>query len=324
VSIRLKPGPTTRIEGRLTGYQNTTVVPGQVIVQPPDDSVSFARTVPIEKDGRFVIPGLAKGKYRLLVAPRRGPDPLMWADEPVTIIGEPVRRLVIPLQPTLAIGGEFSFKGRPAMLYDTRTFLTINAEYMPDRSDIRGLWPLAWTSVLPDGKFAITGLVPGQYRISVSGAEPWGWRPKSALYLGAPGEGARLEPIDLFDAPITIERGRNVFGVTIEMTNLTTTVAGKVESVTGRPVSRAAVTVFSVDSRFWTPGSRRYRSVVTDAEGAFRIEGLPEGDYLAVSPPSLQPPSPNPQVLDTLRARAVAFSLSEGGTKELVLRPGGL
>lgn len=319
VTFRLKPGPTTRVEGRLIGYANTTVIPGQVIIEPPEGPVSFVRTAPITSDGRFAIPGLTRGAYRLRVPPKRGPDPLKWADEQVTIIGEPVRRLVIAMHPTVAVGGEISFAGHLSLLYGTRVFLTVNLERVGDRPGAGDLWPATWASVLPDGRFGVTGLAPGQYRLSVSGAQPWGWHTKSALYMGAPGDGTRLAPVDLFDVPITIEAGRSVFGLTIEMTYRSTTTTGRVEDADGRPAAGAPVVVFSADHRYWAAGSRRYRLVFADRGGAFSIAGLPEGDYLAAAWPTPSP-GPDAEALEAIRPRAVAFSLSDGGTKELVLR----
>jgi hypothetical protein len=72
VNISLKPGPTTRIDGRLVDNVNTTVAPGQVILEPPDGPVSIVRSTRISADGRFAFVGLTPGSYRLIVPP---PDP---------------------------------------------------------------------------------------------------------------------------------------------------------------------------------------------------------------------------------------------------------
>ncbi len=324
LAFRLQPGPVTRVEGRLAGYVNTTVVPGQVLIEPPEGPVSFVRTARISPDGRFSVPGLTAGSYRLIVAPRRGPDPLNWAIQPVTLVGEPVRRLVIPLQQTMAVAGEIDFAGHLALLYGTRVFLTVNATPVGGRPGLAALLPHVFASVLPDGKFGLTGLMPGEYQLGVSGAEPWGWHIKSAMYSGPPGAGARLAPLDLFDAPIAVERGQNVFGLVITMTYLTTSVTGRVENAEGRPVTDAAVIVYSADPRYWRPPWRRVRVATVDREGAFAVAGLPEGDYLAVAQTSAAP-VPNAALLESLRSSAQAFSLPDGASKELRLQlPGGL
>ncbi len=113
VSIALKPGPTTRLEGRLVGYVNTTVVPGQIILEPPDGPVSIVRAARISADGRFAFVGLTPGSYQLIVAPKRGPDPLKWAVQSVVIAGEPIRRLLMPLHSTMALAGQDRVCGAP-------------------------------------------------------------------------------------------------------------------------------------------------------------------------------------------------------------------
>jgi hypothetical protein len=142
-----------------------------------------------------------------------------------------------------------------------------------------------------------------------------------------------LAPVDLFDVPITIEAGKSVFGLVIEMTYLSTTTTGRVEDEEGRPAGGAPVVIFAADPRYWTFGSRRYRVANADPSGAFKVLGLPEGDYLAAAWPQalqkapdprlVQAPAgqrPDPLLLTTLRPHAVAFSLPDGGTKELTLR----
>lgn len=317
VSLRLKPGPTTRVEGRLIGYVNTTVVPGQMVIEPEPGPVSIVRTVQITSDGAFAISGLTAGTYRLVVPTKYGPDPLKWATQQVTVATEPVKRLIIPMQSTMAIGGQIDFAGHLAMLYGTQVFLTVNATRVGDRSDLRGIMPDAWCTVLPDGKFALGGLMPGQYVLSVFGAETWGWHTKSAIYDGPPG-GRAPASTDLFDLPITIETGKNVFGLTIQMTYLSTTVTGRVEDAVGKPPGDAVVIVFSQDARYWS-STRRTQIALVDRAGAFTIAGLPQGDYLAVVQSRLAG-RPTPAQFEQLRGAAVAFSLPDGGTKELALR----
>jgi hypothetical protein len=320
VAIRLRAGPVTRLDGRLIGYSNTTVTPGLLILEPADAAVSIVRTTKISSDGRFAFQGLSAGSYRLVLIPKLGPDPLRWAIQPITLAGEPVRRLIVPTHPTMAMGGQIDFAGHLSMLYGTRVFLTVNATRVGDRW--RGLAPSTWSAVLPDGKFAIAGLMPGEYTLSVSGAEPWNWYTKSAIYSGPPGQDARFSPLDLFDAPVTIEAGKSIFGLVIQMTYLRTAVTGTIEGDKNQPVAGATAIVFSPDPRYWGAGSRRIRTAVADANGAFSITGLPAGEYLAAATATIVrfPRLPDARILESLRALAVPFSLSDGGSKEMVLK----
>jgi hypothetical protein len=73
-AFRLRPGPVTRMEGRIAGYKNTSVVPGLVLLQPPpDEPALMVRTTKISTTGSFVFAGLVPGDYRVVVPPQKGP-----------------------------------------------------------------------------------------------------------------------------------------------------------------------------------------------------------------------------------------------------------
>ncbi len=105
----------------------------------------------------------------------------------------------------------------------------------------------------------------------------------------------------------------------MKMTYLTTTTSGRIEDGEKRPIPGAAAIVFSADARYWTRGSRRVTVARAGPDGGFRIEGLPEGEYLATAVRSA-PRVPDPEFLESLRAAAMSFSLADGESKELVLR----
>ena len=245
----------------------------------------------------------------------------MWVNEVVTVRGESVASVTFAAQPTRTIGGTLSFAGRPTPLYETEVFLVVNAEPIGDSPSV--LWALGgnFGRVSVNGHFGITGLMPGKYRLSVSGADAFGWRPKFAT---VPGSERRLAELDGLDAAFTVGPDQDVLGVRIDMTMATTTVTGRIDDEEGRPASGADLVVFAPDSRYWIPGSRRLARTRAGVRGEFQITTLPEGDYLAAATNDAGT-EPLPEWLESLRPRAVPFRLDDGEVQELALRlPGAL
>lgn len=316
VDITMRPGPATRLEGRLLGYVNTVIVPGIVILEPPEGAVSIVTTTQVTRDGRFAFAGLTPGRYRILSAPRKGPDPPRWGEQVVELNGEQVVRVVVPLQQTQAIGGTIEFAGHLNALYGTRIFLSVAAIREGERPATAALLPAVYDAVGTDGRFGITGVMPGRYRLDVHGANTVGWHMKSAVL---PSIGPRLAPPDAFDVPFEVSPGRSVLGIQIFMTYRENVVTGRIEEADGRPTPGAAALVFATDARYWTTLSRRVVQVRTGTDGTFQVSGLPEGDYLAV-PVRSPVPLPAPELLESLRYSAVALPLGDGDTRAIALR----
>ncbi len=322
ITLALRPLAVTRLQGRVTNYVNTSVVRDLVRLEPlTGEPLAIARTADVQRDGSFVFPGVVPGQYRVMLAPRKGPDPTVWVNEVVTVRGESVASVTFAAQPTRTIGGTLSFAGRPTPLYETEVFLVVNAEPIGDSPSV--LWALGgnFGRVSVNGHFGITGLMPGKYRLSVSGADAFGWRPKFAT---VPGSERRLAELDGLDAAFTVGPNQDVLGVRIDMTMATTTVTGRIDDEEGRPASGADLVVFAPDSRYWIPGSRRLARTRAGVRGEFQITTLPEGDYLAAATNDAGT-EPLPEWLESLRPRAVPFRLDDGEVQELALRlPGGL
>jgi hypothetical protein len=81
------------------------------------------------------------------------------------------------------------------------------------------------------------------------------------------------------------------------------------------------VVVFAEDAARWTYPSRFVRSERADDRGAFRITGLPPGDYLAAAVEFLEDgDTQDPEILERLRSRAARFALAEGERRTIELQ----
>ena len=80
------------------------------------------------------------------------------------------------------------------------------------------------------------------------------------------------------------------------------------------------VIVFPEEAARWTFPSRFVRTVRADAEGRFRIQGLPPERYLAAAVNYLEDgEEQDAQLLERLRSRATAFTLGENEQRSIRL-----
>jgi len=317
LSFQLRPSPVTQLIGKVSNYVNTSVFPNYIVLEPlADEPGSLLRTARIEADGSFTFAGLIPSRYRLVLTPRKGPDPLTWADQEVTLNGEPTRRVPVITHAAGAIGGTLDFAGQRSALYLTPVFLIVNATPVADRTLLTRMMPGSFGRVELDGTFGITGLMPGKYRLSVSGAEALGWHAASAM---VPSPQSRLPELDALDVPLALDASGGRFGVTIKMTYQATVIAGQIEDEEGRPAAGTEAVIFATDPRYWIEGSRRLKRVTADTLGAFNVDTLPAGDYLAVAVKRVAK-WPDAAWLESLRAVAVPVHLDDGETRALRLR----
>jgi hypothetical protein len=127
-----------------------------------------------------------------------------------------------------------------------------------------------------EGRFQLTDLPPGQWRVTVAKGGYFTWQPGQRRPFEAP------PPIDLargqrFTANVPLSRG----GV----------IAGHVSDEAGEPLAGLRVRVYRAKT---VKGYRRLEDVgaadQTDDTGAYRIFGLPPGDYYVAASLRMAPP----------------------------------
>jgi hypothetical protein len=106
----------------------------------------------------------------------------------------------------------------------------------------------------------------------------------------------------------------------VVLTNRISEVSGVVK-VKGEPATTASVVLFPEDTAQWVFPSRRVRMIRVDQNGVFRLRALPPAErYLAVAVDYLQQGEfQDPEFLERMRARALAFTLADGESKNLDL-----
>jgi hypothetical protein len=236
----------------------------------------------------------------------------------VSVTGENLTNLTLELQPALAISGRLAVEGL-ARLPENLPNIRVGVRPTPGSAI-----PNVPDTALVDrsGRFTLTGLVPGKYRLYVQVpnndvTQVPEWFPKSAMVDGH----------DALDVPIDVGPGATFGDALVTLTEDTQEVSGTVRDRSGRPSRDCAVVVFPADRRFWFPQSRRIVFRQSNANGEFvfgTAAGLPAGDYFLAAMPDGRPGEQfDPRMLDELAATAVRITLQEGDAKTMDLRIGG-
>jgi hypothetical protein len=194
--------------------------------------------------------------------------PAHFASQPITVDASDLTGLVVTLRNGFQVSGSLEFEdaaSRPAADVVRRiavTFESANGASVPIQV-ARGVIDM-------EGKFTSYQLPPGSYLVRANGL-PSGWMLKSAALNGQ----------DISDVPLKLER--DVAGMAITFTNKPSALTGRALDNSGNPDSKATVLVFPSTQALWTDYGetpRRLRSVRVDRDGAFKIQGLPPGEFL--------------------------------------------
>lgn len=328
--IFLSPLRTATVSGSVLDSAGRPAANAQVELRSEMLRFGFSPTGPIPMlvsahaapDGSFELPNVPPGSYTLIARAQneanRGAidalanaaltgarlDPAVMQATMLDRIGE------IAALPLLIGNGDVT-----GLTLTTSKGGSVTATFVADggvaRPLPRGL-QLGAAGVLTDTMDHFTGTtatnqvrvmgVSGPTRLSVSNL-PDDWAVKAILVDGA----------DVTDSPVDT-RGGNL-DVRVVLTD-------RVAEVSGITAPEQYVVVFAADAAKWTYPSRFIKSTRADAQGAFRLSGLPAERYLAAVVEYLEDgEAQDPQFLERIRSQAVSFSLNDGERRTIELKP---
>ncbi|MFB3855580.1 MAG: carboxypeptidase regulatory-like domain-containing protein [Vicinamibacterales bacterium] len=315
IDIGLQLVPTARVSGIVMNSDGSAAANALVTLLADDGrnmvgGMSYSGRV--QDDGTYAIENVPPGRY-LAVARgggarggRQGGGGQLFARQSVTVAGQDVTGLVLALAPGASLRGSVSFESAESPTPAALNQIAISANPIsPLPMDAPST-----TRVSADGTFVLENIASGVRVLQVSGI-PRPWAPK-AIYLNGR---------DVSDTPVEFESGQRLTGVSIVFTDRATEVTGTVPAGDDKLLLDYMVVAFSANPAHWVPQSRRIQMVRPDAEGKYRVRGLPPGEYFFVAiDDAEQGEWYDAAFLDEIRAGAVKVSLVEGETKSQDLK----
>ena len=302
--------PSARVSGRLT-TSDRQLLSAAVILTSERGQPLAAEDATFLPDGTFTFKNVPPGVYEIRA---RGEfaagGTTHFARFRVLVEGRDISDLRLEMLPGATVTG-------------TLVFETHGTSKPPQVAGIRVRAPLAdgrsfgdalTGEVQPDGSYAIRGLMSGSHSITVEGLrDPWVL--KSVTYRGQ----------DITDVGLEANARQRFENVGIAVTDVATDLSGVVRDGSGRNVPDAVVFVIPLAPQFWHRTSRRLGLRRTDAQGRFRIRGLPAGEYRVTASVDLdESDAYRSVVLERLSEAGVPLRLAalERRELDLTLTPG--
>ena len=328
IDIQLQLTQVARIEGTLVPPAGETLGNVQVGLVPAGDAItpSMDRAFPdMSEQGRFVFPSVPAGHYKILArsmpmnmgppgaAGAAGAKPSrLWANAEVVVAGQDVTGVVLELQKGTTVTGQVVLNSTSTTQAVDFTKTMINLFPAAPESSTTMMFGggLSPASVDASGRFTISDVFPGSYRISAS---------FPGLTVATPGwvvHSATVEGEDVLDTPLDVGGRTAITGMVVTMTDRLTELSGIVVDDKGKPATDQTLVLYPVDEKYRVFQSRRIRTTRAGEDGRYSFRMIPPGDYRLATVLDPEPGSWfDKAVLNDLDSSAVRISLAEGEKK---------
>jgi len=253
IRFRLQHAPLATLRGSVTNLPAVPIKAGsvQILLAPTalaDGGFSF-RYRP-DDQGKFEIRGVAPGTYLIRA--------LGSAVVRIEVGSKDVENIAIPLASNLNVRGRVQMDGAPGPLpFDVSLVIPQFTGGLGKGESFSG-------GILANGGFIAPEAFPGKFQVSMMGL-PEGYYLKKVL------QGSK----DVLESDVQLG-GDNPSSIDLILGRNRKSLTGTVLSLDNRPAAGAIVVM--IPKQLQNRGDR-YRRVVTDAQGQFRIVGAPPGTY---------------------------------------------
>jgi hypothetical protein len=308
VDFQMMVVPTVPVQGIVLGASGT--LPPNLnlqLVNADEGLVGLGQaSTRVTPDGRFTFRGVAPGQYVVIARSTVVPRP-SGADGPpvssssqfgrttVAVNNAPVAGVVITLDGGRTVSGRVAYDGAAKLPEPGKARMTATLSAVQSSSGIPGV-PTPNAQVTADGRFTLSGVMPGRYTSSMVNGQ------------------------DVLDFPLDVS-DQDVTNVVVTFTDRSTELGGALQDAQGQAAPDYTVVVFAADSRYWMPNARRIQQTRPATDGRFLLRNLPPGDYLIAAVTDLeQGLQYDPEFLRTLAAVSTRISLGDGEKKTQDLR----
>jgi hypothetical protein len=326
IDVALRPARAVAVSGVVIDDRGPVphigihLLPGDI-----DDEGSILETALTATDaqGRFVFPTVPAGRYTAVVwrtmsaptgdpkqpaapATRLAEQAGAWAMLPISVGGQPVDRLSVTMRPPIEVSGRVEFSGSsPKPPAERLPALTIARA----RSMFRTPGPSPGSRIDPAaGVFHVRGVSPpGRFVVGLPGL-PAPWSLQSVTIAGRDVTDAAF---DVSDAALT--------DLAITFTDRPASLGGSVSGA-----ADVSILVFPADRTRWRDArvsSRTFRQTKPGTSGAFIVQNLPPGSYLAAAIDDEQSAAwPDMALLTKLAAAATPITIAPGQQAAISLK----
>jgi hypothetical protein len=263
INFRLRHTPLATLHGSVTNLPTGSIKPGsvQILLSPTvlaDGVLSFSYRS--DAQGKFKIAGIAPGSYLMRAVASAGNSSMYSSVVRIDVGSTDVENIGIPLSQGIAVRGRVQVEGSSGSLpFDTSLIIPRFNGPLGRGESFSGRISASGALTAEDG-------FPGKFQVSLMGL-PEGYYLKQVL------QGSK----DVLESDVQLG-GDNPPSVDLVLAKNTRTLGGTVLDLDNRPAT--GVVVVLVPAQFQSRADR-YRRVVTDAQGQFRIAGTPPGKYTA-------------------------------------------
>jgi Carboxypeptidase regulatory-like domain len=318
ITISVRPVPAVRVSGRLVapdgsvpppttirlvGAAMTDVITTGLVTGP--DHVGFETVTGMsDATGRFTLLGVPAGEYVLTHANRflsraiQQGQTAYWISQPVTVGGDDLSDLVVPLRPALRVEGRLEYRGSSPPQLTGITFETPFGEPgQVSAAATKGVTP-TFSTVAAGGQYIARPYEAG------------GWFVQSVTLGGK----------DITDRAFDLQADATSLVVTY--TDRPSKVSGTVTDEQGSTSATAVVLAFPVDPRKWSgygASPRTLKSALTTQSGVYTINHLPPGDYYAIAIAAADIDGwRDPATLEALATQATRLTVAAGDAPKTV------
>ncbi|HKV99825.1 MAG TPA: carboxypeptidase-like regulatory domain-containing protein [Vicinamibacterales bacterium] len=287
-----------------------------------------SRTAHPGPDGQFTVSGVPPGHYMVIarsaplmsrtiegptadspavkVSSTSGPMQY-WAMSELIADGRNVSDLALVLQKGMSVSGAVKTDASGGQTFDlARVRLTLT----PVGALANAQFPQIFGTADTAGRFALSGVMPGKYKIAVAGP-PAAWTMKSAIFGGR----------DVLDFPLEVKPSEDQGGGVITLTTHPGTLSGMLQDPSGQPTAAYTIIVFPLDERLWAPPARRIMSTRPSTDGRYSFSGLAPGEYRLVAVTDVEPGQwYDPAFLRELGGVSLPITLGDGERRVQDLR----